>query len=74
MFFEKIIEMCHFRKAQSIGYFRHIPLALFEHDFGLLQQPLADELGGCFPTGLFDGSIEVIDVDIELSRKIWRRS
>lgn len=74
MFFEKIIEMRYFRKAQSKGYFRHIPLALFEHDFSFLQQPLTDELGGCFPTGFFYGSIEMVNVNIELSRKIRRCS
>ncbi|MCW5922850.1 MAG: hypothetical protein KIS77_10930 [Saprospiraceae bacterium] len=33
MLFEKIIEMRHFRKTERIRNFRHIPVAVPQHDF-----------------------------------------
>ena len=69
MLFKKVIEMRHFRKAQRIRNFRYVPGAVPQHDFCLLQNPLADDLSRCFVGDCFYRPVQVIDVDVQLLRK-----
>lgn len=70
MFFEEVVEMGHFGKAQGIGNFGHVPFAVLQQDFCLLQHPFGNDLGGGFLGRLFHGPVEVVYVDVQLLRKI----
>jgi len=74
MLFKEIIEMRHLRKTQCVGDFRHVPLAVLEQYFGLLQNPFGNDLGGGFPGRILHGPVQVVDVDIQLLRKIGGRA
>jgi hypothetical protein len=66
MFFKEIVEMSHFGEAQCIGNFSYIPFAVFEEDFGFLNQPFCNDLGSGFSCIFFDGTVEVVDMYIEM--------
>ncbi len=70
MFFKEIVEMGHFRKTQGVSDFGHIPFAVLQQDFCLLQQALGNDLGGRFLGRILDGPVEVVDVDVQLVRKV----
>ena len=66
LFFEKVVEMGHLRKAQGICDFRHVPVAVPQHDFCLLKNSFADDLSRRFVGDCFDGPVQVIDVNVQL--------
>lgn len=66
--------MRQLRKTQRVGDFRHVPLAVLEQYFGLLQNPFGNDLGGGFPGRILHGPVQVVDVDIQLRAKSEARS
>ena len=53
MFFEEVIEVGDFGKAQRIGNFGYRPGAVFQQNFSLLLNAFANDLRGRFLGGFF---------------------
>ena len=65
--------MSHLVKSQSKGYFRNIPLGLFEQYFGFFGQAAVDDFGGASAGGFLQNLIQMIDVYAQTGRKVQRR-
>ncbi len=48
MLFEEVFEMGDFCKTQCVGDFGHVPFAVLQQDFGLLQDTIGNDLRGRF--------------------------
>ncbi len=74
MLLEKIVEVRHLREAQRVRNLRDVPCAVPQHDFRLLQNTLANDLGRGFVGDGFYGAVQVVDVDVQLLGKIAGRA
>lgn len=73
-YFLKKLLKCHFIKAQRVGYFRNGPGAVPQQHFRFLHNALRDHLSCGLACSFFHCAIEVIDMNVQLRRKIRRRS
>ena len=62
MAFEEIGEMGHFLKAEAGRDFRDGPVGLLEQQFGFLNYPAANQVGGGAAGMFFEHHIDVVHV------------
>ena len=54
--------MCHLFKSKAVSNFRDIPIGLFKQNFGFLNNPATNDVGGSFSGILFQYFIQMVDV------------
>jgi hypothetical protein len=64
VFLEKVIEMSNLGKTQRIRYFGDAPIAVFQQNFGFLQNAFGNDLSSRFHRFFLDGPVQVVNMNI----------